>query len=171
MDNIFSAIAKAEQLSQLADDLQGKSYGLSLAVVIDTQDPLALGRIKVLLPSKGAKTASDWLARMTPSVALSVPPVLLGDTVVVGFFDGMVSNGVYLGVLNNLVNLPQLAEETLVISPKAALKVTVGDVSISLDVQGNLDISGVSSVSINNKQVATVGARDTHGDTLVSKGW
>jgi hypothetical protein len=36
---------------------------------------------------------------------------------------------------------------------------------------GNVEIINASNVSVNNKQVATVGAIDTDGDALVTKGW
>ena len=108
MEDIFKILAKTENLSRVTEDLLGKVYGLTLAVVADVQDPLELNRIRVFLPSKGTKTTSDWLSRLTPSSAISVPLVQPGDTVVVGFLDGSPNTGVYLGVLNNIISPPAI---------------------------------------------------------------
>ena len=171
MESIYQALLKAEQLGSVAKDLQGKTYGLVLGVVVDVGDPYGVGRIKVLLPSKGVKTTSDWLSRVTLGQAITAPPVVPGDTVVCAFIDGLAGVGVYLGVLNNLINPPSLAQDTLVLAPKAAFRVAVGDASMTLDATGKLEIKGVTTVTINGKEVATVDALDNTGDKIVNKGW
>lgn len=48
MQDIFATILKAEKLASVASDLQGRTYGLTLGVVSDTEDPLNLARVKAL---------------------------------------------------------------------------------------------------------------------------
>ncbi len=48
---------------------------------------------------------------------------------------------------------------------------TQAGLSVSGGGSGAMTLTGMSSVSINSKQVATVGAVDTRGDTITTKGW
>lgn len=179
INNFYQALHKAEQAHQATSELEGRSFGVSLAVVADVNDPMQLGRIRVMLPSKGAKTLSDWLVRLTPSKLLSVPLVSVGDTVAVSFINGDPKNGIYLGAINNIPQPPAVDMSTTVlvngdtsiVQSNSALTLTAGSSTITLDKDGNLAISGVSSFSVNGKQVATIDATDTRGDRLVSKGW
>lgn len=178
MENIFQVLNQAEQIAQYTKDLRGKSYGLSLAIVADVDDPVQLGRIRVFLPSKGTSSTSDWLQRITPSPKLSAPLLSVGDTVVVGFFDGDTHQGCYLGVLNNVVNPVAASSDSLVVVVKDSallvqpnsISLTVGGSTFVLS-DGAISVSGVSSFQVNGKEVATVGAKDSRGDTIVSRGW
>lgn len=59
--DILEVIYKASQGGRVAGELTGRVLGLQLGICYDASDPLQLGRIKVLEPSKGAKTYSEWL--------------------------------------------------------------------------------------------------------------
>lgn len=178
MENIFNALIKAEQAELTSSDLVGKSYGLTLGVVVDVADPYKIGRVKALTANKGLKTTTDWLSRLTASSKISVPLVALGDTIVIGYFNGDPNQGVYLGVLNNMVapvpeassNLSMYPATPVVISSQSSITLNVGNSVLELK-DGSLNITGVTSVKINGKQVATVGAKDNEGDTIISKGW
>ncbi len=196
---IFKALVAAQSANKLTTELEGRSFGCSLAVVADIEDPLKIGRIRVMLASKGAKTLTDWLFRLTSSKLVSVPLVDIGDTVVVSFINGDPNSGVYLGVLNNSPQPPdkptytvsnnnqtrieQTPEKLTVYVGKSV--VTISDGNITLDTgQGSLNLAGdsmainfstvslnASSVTINGKSVATTSAKDTRGDSLITRGW
>ncbi len=176
---IFKALVEAQSAHKVTADLLGRSFGCSLAVVSDVADPLSIGRIRVMLASKGARTQTDWLFRLTPTKLVSVPLVDIGDTVVVSFINGDPNSGVYLGVLNNKPQPPD-KETTYTVSTNGETKITqtpehislvTGQSSLKLTSDGKLEISGVTSAMINGQQVATIGAKDTHNDTLITKGW
>lgn len=179
MNELFKALAKAEQASNFTSDLQGRVFGLSLGVVANIDDPLSIGRVQVMLPSKGAKTTTDWLVRLSPSKTISAPLVDIGDVVLVGFINGDPSNGCYLGIINNIPQPPakEIANtvlvngETYIKQTAKTISLVTGQSSLTLTSDGTLDISGVSSVTINGKAVSTVGAVDSRGDSLTTKGW
>lgn len=158
--DILEVIYKASQGGRVAGELTGRVLGLQLGICYDTSDPLQLGRIRVLEPSKGAKTYSDWLYRYQPFSNLSTPVPTPGSTVVYMYVDGDPHEGLYLGVIHNKLN-PVTSEE---------FKLNVGNVSIEIT-GSTLNISGVTDVTINDKSISVVGAKDTRGDTLVTKGW
>lgn len=179
MDSLFDAILAGSQAGLVVSDMLGRVSALKWAIVSDNQDPMQLGRIQVLEPAKGAKSASDWLICITPYSGLTLPVPKPNDTVLVGYIDDDAHKGVYFGCLTNQINPPQTQDIT-------ALVLTVGKLTIELTPEGTLTIQGVtnlsidgqnvsltnvSSFTINGKSVATVGARDSRNDTLVTKGW
>lgn len=177
MQDIFATILKAEKLVSVASDLQGRTYGLILGVVSDTEDPLNLARVKALVPSKGANYETDWLSRMVLNPGVLQHIIQKGDTIGILFIDGDPHSGVYLGVLNNLVNPPQADLETFVIGignslltvAQDSVSVAVGAISIAVS-DGSVQITGASDFSINGKQVATIGATTSNGK-VVTRGW
>ena len=191
--DIFKSLLKAEQAEQVTSDLNGRSFGVAIAVVADVQDPANLGRIRVLLASNGAKSLSDWLVRLTPSKLISVPLVNVGDTVVVSFVNGDPKNGVYLGVVNNLpqppakeiANTVSINGETATVQTIDSFTIAVGENYIGINkdqvvlsvggtrlnlTNGGLAITGVSSATINGKAIMLVGGKDTDGDTMTTSG-
>lgn len=196
--DIFKALTEAQSAHKVTADLEGRSFGCSLAVVSDVEDPLKIGRVRAMLASKGAKTQTDWLFRLTPSKLVSVCLVDVGDTVVVSFINGDPNSGVYLGVLNNKpqpVGHPEHLESVNVSSKVTqepeAITITVGDNTvkltkdfISLDTgQSSLkltnstlviDVSSASvnanSFKVNGKDVMLVGGQDNQGHIMTLSG-
>jgi Type VI secretion system/phage-baseplate injector OB domain len=177
MDNIFKALANAERLGSEMSRLVGTMPGCQLAIVTDRIDPLSLGRVKATVASKCARTDTDWLYRIEPMPALSLPVPRVGDTVMVTYQDGDPHKGFYCGVIQNLLNPAGLVDD---------LTLQVGAVLIVIKPDGTLEISGIQSLKvsgvnvafsdcqsfkINDKEVATLDAEDSDGDQLVTKGW
>lgn len=95
MDQIINA------LDATIRQTRGKYYGKFRAFVVDTADPLALGRCKLTIPSVLGAQTSDWAL---PCVAygggsdfgfLMVPPV--GSQVVAEFLEGDLSSPLWTG--------------------------------------------------------------------------
>jgi hypothetical protein len=43
---------------------------------------------------------------------------------------------------------------------------------MELDLNGsNMNLINATDIQINGKSIATIGATDSHGDTIVSRGW
>lgn len=177
MEDLFRAIYAGAKAAQSTQDLHGRVYGIQLAVVADVADPLNLGRIKALLPSKGAKTLTDWLTRLMPWHGVSAPVLTLGDTVAIAFVDGDPHQGVYLGVLQNLINPTYGADKWVYTMPKSQLAIdsegtlvyTSGDTKMVVS-PGYISFSGVNSFTLNGKEVVVVGAEDSDGDVIVNSG-
>lgn len=170
--DIFNDILKSSQESQ------GRVHGITYGVVSSIDDPLTLGRIQCLDASKGGKSATDWLFRVLPFPGFSPPLPQLGDTILVGYIDGDPHNGVYFGSLQNTRNP--------VINTGDDLVIKVGVVTVKIKPSGVVSLDGVTelnisspvvkfsnaqSITINNKEVLTLGSVDTAGKTNVSKGW
>ena len=191
--DIFKSLLKAEQAEQVTSDLNGRSFGVSIAVVADVQDPSNLGRVRVLLASNGAKSLSDWLVRLTPSKLISVPLVNVGDTVIVSFINGDPKNGVYLGVVNNIPQPPakdlattvsvngssvlvQTFEDTTVAVGNNIIKVDKDSITLTADqatlrlTSSTFVLSGVSTATINGKPIMVIGGKDSRGDTMSVSG-
>lgn len=167
-----------EDLIKANAGLQGRVQGIQYGIVSTTDDPLFLGRIQCLDASKGGKSATDWLYRILPFPSFSPPLPPVGTTVLMGFIDGDPHLGIYFGSLQNLTNPTLNTGKDLVInvgsvsisvSPDGSLTIT-GVTNLNIDVS-NFSLTGATSVTINGSQVATLGAKDTHNDTLVTKGW
>lgn len=159
--NIFETLYKASVTSQELSNLSGRVLGLALGIVSSTDDPEQLARIRIWEPAKGAKVESNWLYRVQPMSFLSTPLPLVGHTVAVGYIDGNPHEGIYLGTLQNLIN-PSGSPEELVL--------TVGDTRLVVR-SGAIEVTGVTSLTVNGKEITTLGAKDTRSDTLVTKGW
>lgn len=179
MEEILKALVHAEKAYQATSELSGRTFGIVLAVVADVADPMQLARVRVMLPSKGAKTLSDWLVRLTPSKYWSQPLVSVGDTVAVSFVNGDPNQGVYLGSINNIPQPPAVDSsqsvhykgETAIVQNDEAVTLIAGSASLTLHKNGSLAVSGVTSFTVNGKEVLTLGAKDTDGDTSITKGW
>jgi hypothetical protein len=107
MDSIFQLLKDSRRANQLALDMEGRSPFCTPAIVTNNADPLNKRRIKVTLQSKGGKTETDWLYRLTPDPYSDPPVPRIGQTVAVMFFDGDAHSGCYLGVLTNSPNPEQ----------------------------------------------------------------
>lgn len=160
--DFFDHLLAAKQTSEQLQGLVGGYHGTLLGVVTDTADPLKLGRVRVTLPSKGAKSESDWLLKGTPCYGLSLPLPSIGDTVEVCFINGDPHKGLYSGLIHNQVN-PY--------GPSDRLVFKLGQTTVDIGPDGSVAFSGVSSFTINGKEVAVVGADDSRGDSLITKGY
>lgn len=184
---------------QFFDDLisattpNGTITGVSLGIVANTDDPEQMQRIQVYDMTKGGTYVSDWMFRLLPFTQFSPPLPKLNDLVLVGYINGDPHQGCYLGLMVNKKNVPVGANNDFTI--------VVGGTKISLTLAGDVAVEGAKSVSINasdkvtvesaelvfkagsvdfqdcssfkvgGKQVATLGAKDNTGDTIVTKGW
>lgn len=173
---LFGAIFAGHDATRWVKYLESRDLTLHAGMVEVVGDPLF--RVKASLPSKGAKTLTDWLLRVLPFPGLCVPDLQKGDTVIIGFIDGDPHSGFYLGVPLNMVNQPdsrrdrltyRLGNSVITVEPQQIV-LQQGASTFVLTDKG-LAINGVDSVTINGRQVATLGATDTDGDRLVSKGW
>ena len=162
MENLLNDLFSGAKGAKVASELADRALGLSLAIVADTNDPMLLGRIQVSLPEKAGRYQSDWLYRLVPWSGSSPQVPQVGETVVIGFLDGNKHKGVYLGILQNLLN-PASANDVWT--------ATFAGANITIDAQGAIAITGATSVTINGLEVATVTAKDSRNDTLVNKGW
>lgn len=160
--DFFDHLLAAKQTSEQLQGLVGVYHGTLLGVVTDTADPLKLGRVRVAFPSKGARSESDWLLKGTPCYGLSLPLPSVGDTVEVSFINGDPHKGIYRGLIHNQVN-PY--------GPSDRLTFKLGPLTMTLAPDGSVAFSGVSSFTLNGKEVTVLGAKDNTGDTLITKGY
>lgn len=155
---LFDAISKA-----LVDPTEGRMIGTSLGIVTATDDPLELHRIKVTTGDKGGLTESYWVYATCYAPGVTLPPPKLGDTVILGYLDGNPHQPVYLGLLHNTVNPPAQVD---------GIVFDLGlEQTMTFRVGGNVMVFSKTGITINSRQVAVVGATDSRGDTLVTKGW
>lgn len=112
-----------------------------LGIVIDNNDPLGYQRVRCRL-SDGQET--PWAMAAMPIAGMFTDPYPIGSTVVLIFIQGDPCQPVVIGVLVNDLNKP-------------------------VDGQG-LRLT-VDSASLQGKQIATLGAKDSRNDTLVTRGW
>lgn len=146
---------------------------------------MSLGRIKAAIANHGGRSESDWLSRAIPFPGASFPVPKLNDTVCIIYKDGDPHQGFYLGVVQNLINpagdidslildIPKdtiaSSQENLTVIAGESISFICGNVQIKIQ-NGTIDITGASSVTINGKEIATIGAKDTRNDTLITKGW
>lgn len=153
---------------------RGQVTGLQLAPIVALDE---LGRAKVALPASGGKSTSPWLWKSTQANGLTFPQYTLGDTLLYGYVDGDPHKGVQIAIVQNSVNPPSpLDQYTLVkgdceiVITDDMLQLTVGDAVVKIT-NGTVELSGLTSFKINGKEVATVGAGDSRGDHLTSRGW
>lgn len=137
----------------------------------------ATGLVRVSLPSAGGKSLSNWLWRLTGANGLTLPRYSVGDTLVYGMADDSPNTGFQLGIVQNNINPPSTTDrytvligDTSVVITESQIQMSVKNTVITIK-DGEIGISGVSSFKVNGQQVATVGATDTHGDTVTGKGW
>ena len=175
--NMFAQLHQANRVAGNLQDYQGRTPWQMKGIVVDNQDPLGLGRVKVTTASLGGRSQTDWLDRLIPGPMMAYPVPTIGDTVVVGFYDGDSHQGFYVGIVQNILNPAGQQDshylkvgDALVQVTPTAISLALGNASIVLQ-NGTITISGVTDVKINNKSVAVVGALDDDGDTLVNKGY
>ena len=192
--DIFDHIIRANTESS---DVPGLQYG----IVADIRDPLGLQRVQVYDQTKGGQYKSDWMMRGLPFTSFSPPVPKLGDLVIFGYIMGDPHHGCYLGLVVNNVNRPVGADSDLTIvlgGAKVTIEASNGNVSVttngnvvvkgakvtieatdSLTIKaptvsyqaGNISMGNPGSLTVAGKDLATVGAVDNRGDTLVSKGY
>jgi hypothetical protein len=167
MENIFNDLQAVLQ--------QGKAPALTLGIIANTNDPENLRRIQCLDSGKNGRSLTPWLSRVTFSDTVSAPVPPVGAVAVIGYIDGDPHSGVWFGLLNTKMMPP--------IGDIKKMHVEIGNTALSLSVDETVLTSPViretsdehtfnaSSVAINGKQIATIGAVDDDGDDLVSRGW
>lgn len=173
MDSIFGILSQAETALSTIRDIQGRNVSLCLGVIANTEDPQGEGKIQVRLSAHGGKSLSPWYYRMVPLDNMYPPNFLLGRTAVCGYVDGDQNTGVVLGVLMNQVNRMEtpepkrfnyfVGETGITIDPDDGVTIKVGDQMV-------LKVTS-STVTIAGKDVTVVGAKDSDGDTIVTKGY
>lgn len=191
--DFFDAILQAN--SNAVTDTIGLQYGIVSAV----NDPLKLQRVQVYDQAKGGESASDWLIRGLPFTNFTPPVPKVGDLVIFGYILGDPHHGCYLGVAVNEKNKPVGADSDITVllgSTKVSVKVdgtvtvegakevTVKATKVILDTTQEITLKSpkltiespdinvtTSSYKVAGKQIATVSAVDSRGDTITSKGW
>ena len=76
--------------------------GLSLAKVVDANDPENMGRVKVYYLTLGPDTVSDWVPVASISAAPDAGAYFMpepDDLAVVGFIDGHINHAIVLGFI------------------------------------------------------------------------
>lgn len=104
---ILQILAQSIKTNQIANESMGRIWALQLGVVADNVDPepaRGLRRIRVTTGPKGGLLTTDWLMRLALVPGFDPPVPAIGDSVVVGFFDGDPHDGFYLGSLHNATN-------------------------------------------------------------------
>lgn len=159
------------------DILQGRIVGLQLAIITATNDPLQLNRVQVTTADKGGLSGSDWCFMTSIGKGVTMPQPVVGDTVIVGYFDGDAHKPVCIGILHNMVNPPIPDTYDISLSENQTASIHVGNSwlvltkdAITLS-QGSttLRIMG-NSATLNGKEIATVNASVSSGK-VVSRGW
>lgn len=181
-----------------ANTSDGRVNGVLLALVADVNDPLKLQRIQAYDQTKGGQSTTDWLFRCLPHTQYNPPVPKVGDCVIISFIDGDPHKGVYLGVITNQVN-PAVGSDsdltmvlggvTVTLDPegrasvKGAKEVTIQTDRVtiyskeatigadSFNISADKVTYSCQSFKVNGKEVVTVGATDTRGDTIVYRGW
>lgn len=195
LDEIFKTLHTATKANQIALDTLGRIPYPVLAVVTNNVDPASRRRIQVSDPAK-PDLNSDWLRRVNPFPFIDPPVPKVGQTVLCFFVGGDELKGWYLSVTNDtnpphdkqnpIEDLSLRVPKNLTVHFGETAKITCDSgVEILIDTDGKVSIkaselaidaptvafNNASSVSINGKQVATVGAPDTRGDNLTGRGW
>lgn len=104
---ILGILAQSMKTNQIANESLGRIWGMQMGVVADNLDPepsRGLRRIRVTTGPKGGLLTTDWLMRLALVPGFDPPVPAIGDSVVVGFFDGDPHDGFYLGSLHNATN-------------------------------------------------------------------
>jgi uncharacterized protein involved in type VI secretion and phage assembly len=146
------------------DPMAGRVLGSVLGIVTDNDDPMGFNRIKVTTGDKGGLSETYWVMCIGAGTGITLPRPLIGSTVVIGYLNGDPHLPVYLGVLHNGLNVPQATDSVVfeVDENKGSIVFKVGTTQVVISGEG---------VSINGKQVAVLGAKDTRNDTLISRGY
>lgn len=170
MDNPFT-----QMKFSTTGEARGAASGIQIAPISYVDE--ASGLVKVALPSSGGKSESPFLWRTTVANNLTFPRYVVGDTLVYGYIDNNPNLGVQLGIVQNAVNPPgeldklsyYLGASSIVVS-ESAIELKVGSCTLKLTSEG-LELIGATEFKVNGQSVATVGAVDSDGEHLVSKGW
>ena len=175
LERLFSHIHQGFKASQVAQDLEGRMLGLTWGLVVDTNDPLKLGRVKVTMGHQGGNSASDWLVRVLPWKFLSVPYPAIGDTVLVGFPDGNANQpGYYVGWATNLMNPPEqtglswtyLWDSVSLIVNQEGILVQLGDAKLLLKFDDYIELGwGLSFIKLYKDKIQLVSPNISMGTT------
>lgn len=185
MSSIFDAILAANKPTGTIDTWQ---YG----IVAKNTDPLKLGRVQVYDQAKGGKHLSDWLMRALPFSSFTPPVPKAGDLVLFGYINGDPHTGCYSGVVVNNVNPAVGSDQDITVvlgntkvtitkdnkvNVTGAAEVNISSTKVTLTTTQELTITtpvltiNSSNAKLNGKDLTTIGAMDTRGDTLVTKGY
>ena len=164
LESFFLSLQQGEQAYRLSQPLLNRVLGLRLGVVTRNDDPTGQHRVRATLAEHGGQTETDWLWRLQPFPFLSTPLPVPGQTIAILNVEGNPNTGVYIGIIQNKTN-PLIAEY------EDGVAFQFGQAQIWIRDSGAIEILSATSISINGQEVATVGAIDSRGDTIVSKGW
>lgn len=190
MENIFALLKQGSLAYQQTSSIAGKLPFTSIAPVTEV---LPNGQVSVAASEYGGLSTTPPLYRACPTFGMTFPAPRVGDTVVYSYLDGDPNQGVYWGHLQNNLNLPaanqsaftytlgentivydadgmgiQVGTNTITVSP---VKITLKSGDATFEIEGTtLSLNGFTSVKINGKEVATVGAR-TPMSQITYKGW
>jgi Type VI secretion system/phage-baseplate injector OB domain len=142
------------------DPTAGRVLGSVLGIVTANDDPMGLNRIKVTTGDKGGLSETYWVMCLGTGYGITLPRPRIGSTVVLGFLNADPHLPVYLGVLHNGLNVPQGTDSVImeVDSEVGSIIFKVGSTQVTISDLG---------VTINGKQVAVVGAKDSRNDTII----
>lgn len=193
--DLIQKLVQLDTVSKGANDLIGRNLAPYLAVVANIDDPLEMRRIKVISPVN-PNLETDWIRRLDITNQLDAPLPKIGQTVIVFSIDGVLTNGWYLTVIN-ATNKPLDKEDAAkdfqlesegrykVVAENTIELLSNSGATIKIEPSGQIEISTsetikllansieleTNSATINGSAIATVGAIDSRGDVLVSKGW
>ena len=145
--DLLQTLAHLDRVSSTIAHL-GSTSRPCLGIVTDNADPEGYLRVKCIL-SDGQIT--PWASVCMPWVGIHMDPLPIGATAVLMFADGDPTVPIVLGVLVNSLNP---------VPGGTGLRLSVPSVSISTE-----------SATLGGKEIATLGAKDTRNDTLITKGW
>lgn len=164
MNRIFEILAQSERANQLAMESEGRVNYPILGIVTNNQDPEGRRRVKVNTAlNPGLDT--PWLTRICPNPFRDAPVPTLGQTVLIFYIDGLETKGCYLPLQNDTNPSYETSD------PLQDLKEEIPgarDVSIQTDdslvvgsnmehrIEGNIDISCGTTVTIRNDSGATI---------------
>jgi len=121
MSNLIKLLAETQTAARYARELQGRLLGGQRGIVVDVDDPLNLGRVKVVLDSredseKGVAYSSNWYTTLG-SFTGRQPASLVGQRVSVVFTDGNPSLGVIADILFDQTSTKPASASTMVRLP------------------------------------------------------
>jgi hypothetical protein len=176
MSNFFESLFQAKRGASFGQDMDGR---IPYPILATVSRHLPDRKITVADPANPSIESAP-LNRLLHDPNNDPPMPLVGSTVMVFYVDGLPTNGWYI-CCQNAVNPPlskedQVEDHTKFVSKvfylrsEESILLNVGSVMFSIS-SDSVEITGATNVKINGKQVATIGAVDDDGDTLISKGW
>ena len=201
MDDLFKVLLASQNNQSYLQSLQGKALGCQWAIVTESEPELKRVKVRlvgreasteynlVVLPCEGLTVPLP-----TKNQVCLVSPIN-GDTTEFALMgypinnqnkpDASIDSFVYkLGAsvlrINPLFILIQSGSNGIIVSgegvkwvkvlPDGSLDSSGNVLSISVD-EGAVAVTNCTSFTLNGKEVATIGAKDTDNDTLITRGY